>query len=244
MADDRRKSARLRTPGLKSNITDGRVAFFVAVEDISKNGIGLSQVPEGFDETVHKCFAVISAPLKDFKLVLHPRWVQTVKSGQFKKIGFQIDDPPADWVDFVESVKRGLQKKHQRTVSRHKTFSLMAVVSDGKSRYFGVIEDLSENGLRLTQVPAEFDDTAGICSAVVHSPTGDVNVSLQPCWIQPTNRGMYKTIGFRIQETTGRWQKLIEELESENGQLGFLLLDDEAEEEADSAEQAKNRTEG
>lgn len=240
MADDRRKSARHRTPGLKSNITDGKGAFFVVVEDISKTGIGLSQVPESFDETVHKCFAVINAPLKDFKLVLHPRWVQTVASGKFKKIGFQIDNPPAEWVSFVERVKKGLRKRHQRTDSRHRTFSLMAVVSDGKSRYFGVVEDLSENGLRLTQVPAEFDDAAGTCSAVVHSPTGDVNVSLHPCWIQSTNRGMYKTIGFRIHEATEGWQAMIEELESENGQLGFLLLEEEESDETDAAEKAKN----
>lgn len=232
MVDERRKSKRLKTPGLKSNITDGKTAFFVLVEDISDTGVGVSEIPDGFDETVHKCFAVINAPLKDFKLVLRPRWVYPGKSGKFKKIGFQIENPPADWVHFVESVKKGLRQKQQRSRSRHKTFGLMAVVSDGVSRYFGVVEDMSENGLRLTQVPAEFDDSAETCSAVVHSPTGDVNVSLHPCWIRPTNKGMYKTIGFQIHSPPEGWQELIQELVSEDGQLGFLLIRDEESDES------------
>jgi len=237
MVDERRTSERHKTPGLKSNITDGKAAFFVAVEDISKTGVGVSQIPAGFDETVHKCFAVISAPLKDFKLVLHPKWVHTSESGKFKKIGFQIEDPPAEWVHFVEEVKKSLKQKHQRIRSRHRTFGLMAVVSDGKSRYFGVVDDLSEKGLRLTQVPAEFDDSAGTCSAVVHSPTGDVNVSLHPCWIRSTNKGMYKSIGFQIHNPPEGWQELIEELESETGQLGFLLPVDEEGNESDQEDE-------
>jgi hypothetical protein len=231
MVDERRKNERPKTPGLKSNITDGKGAFFVVVEDISDTGVGVAEVPDGFDETVHKCFALINAPLKDFNLVLRPRWVRPAKSGKFKRIGFQIEDPPPEWIDFVSRFKKELGQKNQRSSSRHRTFGLMAVVSDGAAKFFGVVEDLSENGLRLTQVPAEFDDSTGACFAVVHSPTGDVNVSLHPCWIRPTNKGMYKTIGFRIHDPPEGWQEMIEELESEGSQLGFLLVPDEESEE-------------
>jgi hypothetical protein len=230
MTKERRKSKRFQTPGFKSNLSDGNSAFFVVVDDVSKTGVGVSQVPEGFDESVHKCFAVINAHLKDFTLVLQPRWVSTSGKGSYKKIGFRIENPPAAWVDFVEALKNEIREKNQRDFPRHKILGLMAVISDSKSKYFGVVEDLSENGLRLTQVPAEFDESTGSCSAVVNSPTGDVHISLHPCWIRSTNKGMYKTIGFQIHNPPPNWQKLIEELEQSDGQLGFLVMgeDDES----------------
>jgi hypothetical protein len=229
MTEERRKSKRYQTPEFKSNLSDGNSAFFVALDDVSTTGVGVSQVPEGFDESVHTCFAVINAPLGDFTLVLHPRWVASSGEGKCKRIGFQIDNPPAEWVDFVESFKDESGERNQRESARHKILGLMAVISDGKTKFFGVVEDLSENGLRLTQVPADFDESAGICSAVVNSPTGDVHISMHPCWIRPTHKGMYKTIGFKIHNPPPGWQGLIEELEKNKGQLGFLVLGDENE---------------
>lgn len=106
MNDERRKSRRYQTPGLKSSISDGSTAFIVMVDDVSKTGVGLSEVPEGFDESVHRCFAVINAPLEDFSLALHPCWVHSTGEGQYKRIGFHIDDPPKEWVAFVEALKQ------------------------------------------------------------------------------------------------------------------------------------------
>ncbi|HBI16127.1 MAG TPA: hypothetical protein DDY20_11540 [Desulfobulbaceae bacterium] len=229
MTDDRRKNERYQTPEFKSNLSDGNSAFFVIVEDVSKSGVGVSHVPEGFDETVHKCFAVINAPLKDFTLVLHPRWVSPSGEGPFKRIGFQIENPPTEWVDFVENLKKEIRKKNERASPRLKILGLMAVISDGKSKYLGVVEDLSAKGLRLTQVPADFNESGGCCSAVVNSPTGDVHMSLHPCWIRTTNKGMYKTIGFKIHNPPPGWQGLIEELAQNDGQLGFLVMGDEEE---------------
>lgn len=229
MTDERRKSKRFQTPGLKSNLSDGNTAFFVMVDDVSKTGVGLSHVPEGFDETVHRCFAVINAPLEDFTLVLHPRWVHKAGRGDYKRIGFHVETPPAEWVDFVETLKGGTGEEVARVSPRQKILGLMAVLFDGRNKYFGVVEDLSKDGLRLTQVPAEFDESATSCSAVVHSPTGDVRVSLHPCWIRATSKGMYKTIGFQIHNPPQGWQGLIEELEKSGGPLGFMVVGEDEE---------------
>jgi hypothetical protein len=229
MTDDRRKSKRYQIPEFKSNLSDGNSAFFVVIEDVSKTGVGISKVPEGFDETVNKCFAVINAPLKDFTLVLQPRWVSSSGKGPYKRMGFQIENPPAEWVDFVETLKEEIRTKNLRETPRHKILGLMAVLTNGKTKYLGVVEDLSENGLCLTQVPADFDESAGSCMAVVNSPTGDVPVSLHPCWIRSTNKGMYKTIGFKIQNPPPGWQGLIDELEQSDGQLGFLVMEEDDE---------------
>lgn len=230
MTDDRRKSKRYQTPEFKSNLSDGNSAFIVVIEDVSFTGVGVSQVPEGFDETVNQCFAVINAPQKDITLVLRPRWVSSSGKGSYKKIGFQIEDPPPAWVDFVETLKEEIRTKNLRVSRRHKILGLMAVLSNSKSKYLGVVEDLSEKGLCLTQVPADFDESAGSCTAVVNSPTGDVPVSLHPCWIRTTNKGMYKTIGFKIQNPPAGWQGLLDELGQSDGQLGFLVMEEDDEE--------------
>lgn len=229
MAEERRKSSRFQPPGLKSNLSDGSSAFSVVIDDVSKTGVGVSQVPEGFDETVRNCFALINVPPEDFSLILHPCWVRTSSQGKYRRIGFHIDDPPPEWVYFVEGLKRKTVKETQRESSRHKILGLMAVISDGRTKYYGVVEDISASGLRLTQVPADFDESADSCSGVVRSPSGDVNVSLHPCWIRATNRGMYKTIGFRIHNPSPGWQKVIEELEKSGGQLGFLVMGEDGE---------------
>jgi hypothetical protein len=49
MDDDRRKCKRYQVDGLSSNVSDGSSAFLVVVEDLSKNGVGLSQFPTNFD---------------------------------------------------------------------------------------------------------------------------------------------------------------------------------------------------
>lgn len=229
MTEERRNSRRLQPPGLKSNLSDGSSTFFVVVDDVSKTGVGISQVPEGFDETVHRCFAVINGPLEDFTLVLQPRWVDAPSLDTPRRIGFHIDDPPGEWVDFVTSLKGEVGEGTPREAARHKILGLMAVLSDGKTRYFGVVEDLSASGLRLTQIPADFDQTAATSTAVVRCPTGDVRVSLRPCWIRSTNKGMYKTIGFQIHNPPPGWQRLIEELEKSGGQLGFLVMGEDEE---------------
>lgn len=231
MSENRRKCERYKASGLESNISDGKSAFLVVVEDISKTGVGVSEIPADFDDTVHKCLAVINAPLEDFKLDLHPKWVHSAGNGKYKKIGFQIDNPSAEWVKFVEQIQGDLDGQAQRAGPRHSTLGLMAFISDGRSTHISIVEEISKNGLRLTKIPTEFDDSAGECKAVVQSPSGDQKVSLLPCWVKSTNKGMYKTVGFKIENPPSGWENFIKELEKETGNLSFLLLGDDTDEE-------------
>ena len=229
MDDDRRNFKRHQTPDLKSNISDGNSAFLVVVEDLSKTGVGLSQVPARFDETVNKCLAVVNAPHNDFKLNLNPRWVQVSEKGKHKKIGFEIENPSPEWIEFVESFNVDFNKKRKEESKRSKAVGLMTVISDGKSTYFGIVEEISEKGLRLAHIPTDFDDKTGECTAVIHSPAGELNISLLPCWVKSTNRGMYKSVGFQIQNPPTDWQGFIKNMENEAGDLSFFLLKEDDE---------------
>ena len=119
--------------------------------------------------------------------------------------------------------------KNNRGSARHRTLGLMSFISDGKSSVLGVVEDLSASGLRVVQIPRDFDTTVQRCKAVISSPAGDYIVILKPCWVKETNRGMYKTIGFQIVDPPPGWTTFVEELAKGSGELGFLVLDSDEE---------------
>ena len=118
---------------------------------------------------------------------------------------------------------------NKRFDQRHATLGLMSSVSDGKNAFMGVVEDISETGLRLSQVPSDFDDTVDPCFTVVKGPTRDFKVFLHPCWVRATNRGMYKDIGFQINEPTRSWKSFVQQLTDESNLLHTLIAEFEHE---------------
>jgi hypothetical protein len=116
---------------------------------------------------------------------------------------------------------------NKRSSERHMTMGLMSTVSDGKAAYLGVIEDISATGVCVSQVPAVFDDTAEQCFTVVKGSPRDFKVVLHPCWAKATNRGMYKVIGFRIEEPSTSWEQFVEKITSETGP--FKVMDSNTE---------------
>jgi len=105
---DSRENVRYKTIGLITNISDGTSAFFGVVEDISRNGLRISQVPAGFDDTVDRCFGIVNGPHDDFAIAIQPRWVRQTNKGMYKMIGFKIGGPPEKWTDFVEGLNENI----------------------------------------------------------------------------------------------------------------------------------------
>ena len=116
-----------------------------------------------------------------------------------------------------------MDKSHRKS-ARHKTLGLMSFISDGKSSVLGIVEDISASGIRVAQVPNDFDSAVKQCTAVIHGPTGDFNIILKPCWVRETNQGMYKTIGFQIHNPPEEWTVFVEQLEAGSDELGFMIL--------------------
>ena len=104
---------------------------------------------------------------------------------------------------------------------------MMALISDGVKTFYGVVEDISQNGLRLGQISPELDETAEKFSVIIQSPSGDVKVSMHPCWMRTSQKGMYRTIGFKVQNPPKGWQKMITEMENEGSNVNLFVLDDE-----------------
>jgi len=116
-------------------------------------------------------------------------------------------------------------EKNSRKSRRHKTIGLMSNITDGKTTYVGVVEDISQNGLRISQVPTAFDDTVEMCYSVVNGFTDDFAVALQPRWVAITNRGMYKTIGFEIENPPAEWTAFVERVKEKIDPVACLMAE-------------------
>lgn len=103
----------------------------------------------------------------------------------------------------------------------------MSFISDGKSSVLGIVEDLSSTGIKVGQIPLDFDESVQKCKAVIHGPTGDFNIFLTPRWVEETNMGMYKTIGFQIVDPPAGWKEFVQDLESGSSEMGFMVLDED-----------------
>ncbi len=107
-----------------------------------------------------------------------------------------------------------IMEENGRKSVRHATVGLMSNISDGKSTYVSIVEDISTGGVRISKVPAVFDDTAARCYSVVTGPENDFTITLQPRWTRVTNNGMYKMIGFRIENPPDDWTEFVRELDT------------------------------
>lgn len=118
---------------------------------------------------------------------------------------------------------------NKRSCERHVTMGLMSTVSDGIAAYLGVVEDISASGVCLSQVPAVFDDTVEHCFTVVKGPSRDFKIVLRPCWARATNRGMYKVIGFQIQDPSDSWKQFVEMITLDSNPFHVLVDNREVE---------------
>ncbi len=98
---------RCRVLGLMAMIDDGHSRFLCIVDDLSKKGVRLTQIPSNLNETTEKFTALILSPLHNFKISLHSRWSKTTNGGMYKTIGFQLNTASSEWLRFVS----GLQNK-------------------------------------------------------------------------------------------------------------------------------------
>ena len=98
----------------------------------------------------------------------------------------------------------------------------MTNIFDGRSAVLGVVNDVSLSGLRVSTIPASFEESVENCYAVVNGAWQDFHLALQPRWVCPQPQGAYKMIGFQIQHPPAEWTQFIERMEHEKGDEIFL----------------------
>ena len=101
-------------------------------------------------------------------------------------------------------------KTNRRAAERLESMGLMTHLFDGRSAVLGVVEDVSPGGLRVSTIPAVFAESVPTCYAVVNGAWQDFHLALHPRWVVSAPRGMYKMIGFQIEQPSVEWTHFIE----------------------------------
>lgn len=87
---------------------------------------------------------------------------------------------------------------------------ILSSMWDGESACIGVVEDVSATGIRVSQIPANFDKDFQECLTIVHGPLQDFKVILHPSWRMETRRGMYQLIGFEVIKPAAKWKHFVD----------------------------------
>ena len=105
MEDEKfRKQDRVKLRGYIADISDGTVEYDAIVEDVSLEGLCLTDLSNKFVVEKKIYSAVVSGGVDadSFKLQVQPRWVR--RHGYFVEVGFTIIRSPTKWKKFVRQL--------------------------------------------------------------------------------------------------------------------------------------------
>ncbi|MEE4166120.1 MAG: PilZ domain-containing protein [Desulfocapsaceae bacterium] len=109
---NQRKHPRIAIPRIEADISDGRGFYNGTVNDISRFGISISNIPKRLDTSAEMYSIILDGPGTHFKLLARPVWEEA--DGVSKTIGAQIENSPWTWTEFVMRheplPENGLQK--------------------------------------------------------------------------------------------------------------------------------------
>lgn len=94
-----RKHPRLGIANLEADISDGSEFFTGVVQDISRFGLAIRDIPNRLDKSADIYSVILDGPGTHFKLLVRPVW--EIDDGINKIIGAQIENSPWNWTEFV-----------------------------------------------------------------------------------------------------------------------------------------------
>lgn len=96
---EKRQHQRLVVGNLYADISDGQGFFSGTVEDFSRFGLKLADVPKKLDEKAKHFSVIVSGDGQHFKMSAKPRWSHGKSLS--KKVGLEIINAPLGWTEFV-----------------------------------------------------------------------------------------------------------------------------------------------
>lgn len=100
---EKRKYPRIDSAGFDIDVSDGLGFFSGSIENLSRFGLCMHDLPSRLDQKAKRLSIVVSGNGKNFKMVGRPRWTE---EGKFKKnVGVEIINAPWGWTEFVMSME-------------------------------------------------------------------------------------------------------------------------------------------
>lgn len=90
---------RVQVTGFQADVSDGLGFFPGEINDVSRFGICMKDLPKRVNEATKKMTVVVSGNGKNFKMVVRPKWSRA--SGICKTVGFEIVNTPYEWTEFI-----------------------------------------------------------------------------------------------------------------------------------------------
>jgi hypothetical protein len=100
---EKRRHQRMTVDSLWADVSDGRGFFSGMVTDLSRFGLGVTDLPVKLDHTSQRFSIVISGHGRNFKMLVKPRWVKTATGRKW--VGVEILNAPWAWTEFVMAFK-------------------------------------------------------------------------------------------------------------------------------------------
>lgn len=100
---EQRVNKRLKSRGLTIDIDNGGFVVDGYIEDVSFNGMKVTQLPKRFLVQKNNFITVISGNNFSFKVEISPCWIHREFPGAYQVVGFKIINPTQSWKDFINN---------------------------------------------------------------------------------------------------------------------------------------------
>jgi hypothetical protein len=87
---------------MTATLSDGTFVFEGSVENVSRTGFKMTDIPAKFDAESPQCTAVITHEKQNYKMAIRPTW--STEAGIYKVVGFEIVSPPAEWIAVLDEL--------------------------------------------------------------------------------------------------------------------------------------------
>lgn len=98
-----------------------------------------------------------------------------------------------------------IKRKH----NRYRVSGYITHICDNRGAYEGIIKEVSDGGLSLTQVPVQFNSNVMSCVAVISGEQLTIKVKLQPVWSEHADDEVYQDVGFKIINSPWGWSEFV-----------------------------------
>jgi len=94
-----------------------------------------------------------------------------------------------------------------RRTHRERVAGFTCDIADGHRLLAGIVEDISANGFKMTQVSENFLGNEHCYRTVVNGGGKHFKILAKPCWKRASSEGL--EIGFKILDVSWEWTELI-----------------------------------
>lgn len=100
---EKRKYPRIVVRNMQIDVSDGIGCCSGNVRNISRVGLCLTDLAKRFGKKFDALTVVASSESHYFKFRVRPKWEQAGSSN--KRVGVEIQDPPRQWTEYVQSLE-------------------------------------------------------------------------------------------------------------------------------------------